>query len=450
MKLIDVIKSTSDNKTFIWKFPEEDFNTGSHLIVDESQEAILFLNGQALDTFGPGKYSLKTQNIPLLNKIINIPTDGVSPFHCKVYYVNKTEQMNIPWGTDSKFIYSDPNYNNYPFELGASGKFSLRVGNSRKLLLKLVGTESYLGQEKLSDYFKPPMMMQVKSFLPHILQDMKIPIFYIDQYMKDFSENLQAQLLSYFDDYGIDLTNFWITQFVKPESDPTYAGIRNIQGGEITMVGQANLDQKVGLINEQTEAQRLSIRAAAEAQAQAQRIVVEASARAQGRQFEGITIQEEKAFEVAGKWAENEGIGNYSNAGVGLGMMGGIASGIGSTMAGITAAALDPIANPGVPPVTAAIFTTPDFTNPVPGADPVPDADPGPQMINLKEDVYPDDTGVNTNSPQPASPEQAAPEEVSPLSAFKQKVEKLRMMQEAGLLSDEEFASEKARLLEQL
>ncbi len=286
MKLIDVIKSNSDNQTLIWKVPEEDFNTGSNLIVEESQEAILFLNGQVLDTFGPGKYSLKTQNIPLLNKIINIPTDGVSPFHCKVYYVNKTEQMNIPWGTDSKFIYSDPNYNNYPFELGASGKFSLRVGNSRKLLLKLVGTEFYPEQGKLSDYFKPLIMMQVKLLLPHILQDMKIPIFFIDQYLIDFSENLQAQLFSYFDDYGIKLTNFYITQLVKPESDPVYTGLRKILGDEITMIDQAKLDQKVALINEQTEAKIMAIKASAEVQ----KMVVEAPGRARKSKFKRISI----------------------------------------------------------------------------------------------------------------------------------------------------------------
>ena len=71
MSLVDVIKYEGDNQTFVWKHPREDFNTGSQLIVHESQEAIFFLNGQALDSFLPGRYELETQNIPLLNKIIN-------------------------------------------------------------------------------------------------------------------------------------------------------------------------------------------------------------------------------------------------------------------------------------------------------------------------------------------------------------------------------------------
>ena len=101
-KIVDVIKYEGDNSTFVWKHPCEDFNTNTQLIVHESQEAIFFMNGLALDLFGPGRYTLETQNIPLVRNFINLPTDGVSAFHCEVYFVNKTEQMALRWGTDSK------------------------------------------------------------------------------------------------------------------------------------------------------------------------------------------------------------------------------------------------------------------------------------------------------------------------------------------------------------
>lgn len=90
MKIIDIIKYEGDNSTFVWKHPAEDFNTLSQLIVHESQEAILFRDGQALDLFGPGRHTLHTQNIPLLRRLINLPTNGESPFHCEVYFINYT------------------------------------------------------------------------------------------------------------------------------------------------------------------------------------------------------------------------------------------------------------------------------------------------------------------------------------------------------------------------
>lgn len=102
--IVQVIKYEGDNNTFIWKHPREDFNLGSQLIVHESQEAIFFMNGQALDLFGPGRYTPNTQNIPLIGGAVKLVTDGETPFHCEVYFINKTEQMGIKWGTDSKVI----------------------------------------------------------------------------------------------------------------------------------------------------------------------------------------------------------------------------------------------------------------------------------------------------------------------------------------------------------
>lgn len=84
----DILKYEGDNSTFIWKHPCEDFNSLTQLIVHESQEAIFFMNGQALDLFGPGRYTLETQNIPLIGKALNRATDDISPFHCEVYFIN--------------------------------------------------------------------------------------------------------------------------------------------------------------------------------------------------------------------------------------------------------------------------------------------------------------------------------------------------------------------------
>ena len=152
-QIAEIIKYEGDNSTFIWKHPSEDFNSLTQLIVHESQEAIFFMNGQALDLFGPGRYTLETQNIPKLGKLLNRTTGGETPFHCEVYFINKTEQMSIKWGTDSKVQYIEPTYG-FPISIGASGEMSLRAEDSRKLLLKLVGTENFLGQQKLISFFR--------------------------------------------------------------------------------------------------------------------------------------------------------------------------------------------------------------------------------------------------------------------------------------------------------
>ena len=84
-QIAEIIKYEGDNATFVWKHPSEDFNSLTQLIVHESQEAIFFMNGQALDLFGPGRYTLETQNIPIIGRILNRTTGDKTPFHCEVY-----------------------------------------------------------------------------------------------------------------------------------------------------------------------------------------------------------------------------------------------------------------------------------------------------------------------------------------------------------------------------
>lgn len=107
--LASVIKYEDDNETLAWKHPVEDFNFGSQLIVHESQEAIFFRDGQALDLFGAGRYTLETQQLPpLLKKLYRLPADTEGTFHSEVYFINKTVRMSLKWGTPDKIRFIDP------------------------------------------------------------------------------------------------------------------------------------------------------------------------------------------------------------------------------------------------------------------------------------------------------------------------------------------------------
>jgi len=208
-KIVDIIKYEGDNSTFIWKHPCEDFNLMSQLIVHENQEAIFFMNGQALDMFGPGRYTLETQNLPLIGKVLTLATGGETPFHCEVYFINKTEQMSIKWGTDSKVQYVEPTYG-FPLSIGASGEMSLRAEDSRKLLLKLVGTENFLGQQKLVSFFRSFLMTKVKTYIAQVLKAKSINIFEIDEHLTTFSSEIKKLLISDFADYGVSLEQFFV------------------------------------------------------------------------------------------------------------------------------------------------------------------------------------------------------------------------------------------------
>ena len=135
MAILSVIQYEGPNDVLVWKAPQEDFNTKSQLIVHESQEAIFFKDGQALDLFGAGRHTLNTQNIPLLGKLINLPFGGESPFHCEVFFINKAHSMDVRWGTGNRIPIQDPVYG-VILPIGANGQFAVQVEDSRKLLVK--------------------------------------------------------------------------------------------------------------------------------------------------------------------------------------------------------------------------------------------------------------------------------------------------------------------------
>ena len=365
-RIADVIKYEGDNSTFIWKHPVEDFNSLTQLIVHESQEAIFFMNGQALDLFGPGRYTLETQNIPKIGKLLNRTTDGETPFHCEVYFINKTEQMSIKWGTDSRVQYIEPTYG-FPISIGASGEMSLRVEDSRKLLVKLVGTEKDLGQQKLIGFFRAFLMTRVKTYIAQVIKANAINIFEIDENLTSFSENIHKLLIPDFADYGVSLERFFVTNIVKPDGERQYEKFKELHFRQYADIAEAKLRQQTDIIYAQTEAQK---------------VVIDSQAQATKRAQEGYTYAQERGFDVAEKVAQNEAIGQFTNMGVGLGTMAGVGGAVNNAMEAAS---------------------------------------------------------------QPVQPQQAQP--ADDMAAFKAKVEKLTIMKESGLISDEEFNSMKAQLL---
>ena len=332
------------------------------------------MNGQALDMFGAGRYTLETQNIPKIGKVLNRTTGDQTPFHCEVYFINKTEQMSIKWGTDSKVTYVEPTYG-FPIAIGASGEMSLRAEDSRKLLLKLVGTENFLGQQKLVSFFRAFLMTRVKTYMAQYMKNNAVSIFEIDEHLTAFSESLHTQLKPDFADYGISLERFFVTQVVKPDGDRQYEKFKELHFRQYADIAEAKLRQQTDLIYAQTEAQK---------------VIIDSQAQATKRAQEGYTYAQERGFDVAQTVAANEAVGQFTNMGVGLGTM----AGVGGVVGGVVGNAVNGAMN------------------------------------------------AAAETPAPAS---AAP--ADDMAAFKAKVEKLTVMKDAGLITEDEFKTMKAQLL---
>lgn len=286
MKILSVIKYEGNNDVFVWKHPNEDFSNKSQLIVHESQEAVFYKDGQALDLFGPGVHTLSTQNIPILNKIENIPYGGESPFHCEVYFINKVHSMNILWGTSTPIPIQDAVYG-IILPIGANGQFAVQVEDSRKFLTKMVGTIPEFNKEDLIKSFRGILMTKIKDYIANQFVKEKITFLEITSHLDSISNAIKSNLAQEFQNYGIKLVNFNVNAIVVPENDPSYVKLRDALAKKAEM----------GVL--------------------------------------GFNYQQERTFDVMDKAASNQGnSSNVMGAGIGLGMGANLGNIIGQAMGG--------------------------------------------------------------------------------------------------------------------
>jgi membrane protease subunit (stomatin/prohibitin family) len=220
---------------------------------------------------------------------------------------------------------------------------SLRVEDSRKLLVKVVGTENYITHQGFVQKMRAFLMARIKNHLAAYIKREKINIFEIDEHLVALSEALHGLFEPDFMDYGVTMARFFVTTIVKPEEDSNYKRFKELHFRQYADVAEARLRQQTGLIDQETQAQRM---------------VIEAQGMAQKRALEGYTYQDERGFDVAERVAGNEATGQLTNMGMGLGMIAGVGGAMGrnvgdmvnNSMGSITGTAqLNPTA-PSVPP----------------------------------------------------------------------------------------------------
>lgn len=219
MAVVDVLKFNSDASIFAWKYPSSELATWSQLIVNESQEAVFVKNGQIMDVFGPGRYTLSTDNIPILQKVINLPFGKKSPFSAEVWFINRAFALDIKWGTTTPIQVQDPKYGVF-VPMRAFGQFGIQIEDSRRFLTKLVGTMQFFNSNTLTDYFRGLYVTRVKDRLSTCLVKSKISILEINSHLDEISSELEEQLRGEFAEYGIHIASFYVNDISVPENDP--------------------------------------------------------------------------------------------------------------------------------------------------------------------------------------------------------------------------------------
>ena len=220
MAIIDVVKYQGNDKEFVWKFPSEDLRLGTQLVVKTSQTAFFVKGGEILDQYDPGTTTLKSGNIPLLNKLINIPFGGDSPFQAEVWFVNLISKLDNKWGTPTPIQLEDPKYN-IVVPVRAFGQFGMSIENPRKFLETLVGNMPNFSTEKVVEYFKGKIISTITSAIGKKMVLEGVSVLQIHVLLEDLSEFCKEKIKEEFSNYGVKIENFYFVSINIPESDPS-------------------------------------------------------------------------------------------------------------------------------------------------------------------------------------------------------------------------------------
>lgn len=293
MALIDVIKYDGRENGGSWlihKYPGEQFVLGSQLIVNSGQEALFFKGGEALDLFGGGTHTLKSGNLPLLSKLVNLPFGGKTPFAAEVYYINKTSRLDMLWGSDEAFPIEDPKYG-LLLNIRCRGKYGVRIVDSRQFVVELVGALSgglTITHEFVVNYFRGLLNSNIKSIISAFMNRQKISFLEVTSYLQELSRECKASLDKEFERFGVELVNFFIESVTPPKDQ-----YEKLRGYKEEMALGANF------------------------------------------------YQQRRSLDIMEKMAENPNSGGLANAGIGLGMGLGMAP-MAGTMFGAMAGGVNP------------------------------------------------------------------------------------------------------------
>lgn len=285
MAIIDRIKFDGAGRPWlVYKCPSEQFVLGSQLIVGPGQEALFIKGGEALDLFGPGTHTLSTGNLPLLNKLVNLPFGGKTPFTAEIYFINKTVKLDLRWGTSTAIPLEDPKYG-LLLNVGARGQYGIEIKDSRLFVLRMIGAiqGGAIGDHvTILKYFNGLINTKIKTVTSEYMIKQKISFLEISAYLSELSEAYKEKISDEFERFGVEVVNFYC-ESIAPNPEE-YEKLRSYK-------------------------EELAL----------------------GADF----YQQRRSLDIMERMASNRSAGGLANAGIGLGMGLGVAGQVGNIFTGV-------------------------------------------------------------------------------------------------------------------
>lgn len=221
MAILDRIKFDGLKRSnwLIYKYPNDAITYGSRLIVQQGQCALFVKDGNIIMAYDPGSYDLKSDNLPVLKRIVNLPFGGKTPFPAELYFINMSNRMDIRWGTSDPMALIDPIYHIH-LDVRAFGMCSLKICDACYLFQELIGSmqaHEIIFYNKAQQFFKGIMNSKIKTHIANYILEEKISVLEISAKLENIAEGLLPQLQQEISKYGIDIQSFKIESINCPK-----------------------------------------------------------------------------------------------------------------------------------------------------------------------------------------------------------------------------------------
>jgi membrane protease subunit (stomatin/prohibitin family) len=239
MAIIDIVKYQNTDGELCHKFESDDLRLGTQLVVHPAQTAFFVKGGAICDEFTSGTYRVDTENIPILNKIINLPYGSDSPFQAEVWFINQTAKLNLPWGTPHPIQIEDPKYH-IIVPLRAHGQYGIRVTNPRLFIETLIGNMGSFSTEQIDQYYKGKIISALNTLLAQQVVSNGVSVLDINTLLLSMSDAINSQLNEILGKYGVSIIEFAIMSVTFPQDDESVIKLKNAKdlAARLTITGR--------------------------------------------------------------------------------------------------------------------------------------------------------------------------------------------------------------------
>ncbi len=217
------IESISNEDLLVSKYTSREISLGSQVIVNESEEALIYENGQLLHILPAGRHTVESGNIPGIEGLIKRSFNNNSPIPIDIWFVSKTSSPNYKWGFQTQVR---DKIHDLIVPLGLYGSVLLRISDSSSLVLQIIGKKTTLLKDELRSFLLPVIERNMKNFIAESILEKNIDVFTIDSYLNEASTSVKKSLDNDFSRFGVNLIDFYVQGMEVLGDNPEFKKIK--------------------------------------------------------------------------------------------------------------------------------------------------------------------------------------------------------------------------------